>query len=159
GAAETFPNTSDVTVAVGATLDLNSFNDTIGALAGGGNVTLGSAMLTLGATNAGGTFQGAISGSGGLTKLGDGTVVLAGANTYGGATAINAGTLRLGAANAIPNASRVTLGPTALLDLNNFNETVGALAGGGSVTLGSATLTTGGINASTTYGGVITGAG
>jgi fibronectin-binding autotransporter adhesin len=41
------------------------------------------------------TVIGPISGLGGLTKVGPGTLVLAGTNSYGGATVVNAGTLRI----------------------------------------------------------------
>src|SRR4029078_3661263 len=50
----------------------------------------------------------------------------------------------------------------AIFNLNNFNETIASLAGGGTtggnVTLGSATLTTGN-NLDTTYSGVVSGTG
>src|SRR5262249_39022505 len=48
GTTNTFSPNSAVIVASGATLDLNGFNQTIGSLAGVGNVTLGSATLTTG---------------------------------------------------------------------------------------------------------------
>ena len=48
GAANAFASLSAFTVAGGATLDLAGFNQTIGSLAGAGNVTLGSATLTTG---------------------------------------------------------------------------------------------------------------
>ena len=70
GAANAFSPFSAFTVASGATLDLNSFNQTIGSLAGAGNVTLGAATLTTGNDNTSTTFSGAISGTGGLTKSG-----------------------------------------------------------------------------------------
>ena len=41
------------------------------------------------------TVNGNISGSGALTKSGNGTLTLDGANTYTGGTTVNAGTLRL----------------------------------------------------------------
>jgi autotransporter-associated beta strand protein len=42
------------------------------------------------------TIGSAVTGSGGLTKAGVGTVILAGANTYGGTTTVSAGVLRVG---------------------------------------------------------------
>jgi filamentous hemagglutinin family protein len=123
-----------------------------------GNVSLGSGLLSL--NNAGAmTISGVVSGTGGLTKTGAGTLTLSGNNTYTGATTINAGTLTLGAANRIANASAVTVNVGATFNLNNFAETVGSLSGAGIVTLGSATLTTGGNNTSTTFSGVMSGTG
>ena len=85
---------SAVTVASGAVFDLNNFSDTIGSLAGAGNVTLGSATLTAGGNGTSTTYSGVVSGTGGLAKAGAGAMTLSGANTYTGTTAINAGTLR-----------------------------------------------------------------
>ena len=159
GAANAFSAVSAFTVASGATLDLASLNQTIGSLAGAGSVTLGSATLTTNGDNTSTIFSGTIAGTGGLTKIGAGTLTLSGASTYSGATAVNAGTLQAGAANAFSAASAFTVASGAALDLNSFNQTIGSLAGAGSVTLGSATLTTNGDNTSTTFSGVISGSG
>ena len=118
GAANAISSTSDVTD--NATLDLNGFSDTIGALAGSGTVTssaAGAVTLTVGATNDSGTFSGVIQNGSGvvaLTKAGTGTETLSGANTYTGGTTINAGSL------TISNGSG--LGTGAL----TVNETTGA---------------------------------
>ncbi|MEI6712446.1 MAG: autotransporter-associated beta strand repeat-containing protein [Verrucomicrobiota bacterium] len=167
-----FGNNSAVTLSnvSGANLDITGFNNTIGSLAGGGstggNVTLGSATLTLGGNGTSTTFSGAITGSGGVSKTGIGTQIFSGANTYTGATTITAGSLKAGiVTSAFGNNSAVTLSNVAgvMLDITGFNNTVGSLAGGGTaggnVTLGSATLTLGGDGTSTTYAGVIAGAG
>ncbi|HSH96368.1 MAG TPA: autotransporter-associated beta strand repeat-containing protein, partial [Roseimicrobium sp.] len=81
----------------GVVFDLNGFDNTIGSLATGGttggNVTLGSAILTMGGNNTSTSYAGAISGTGGLTKVGTGTQTLTGLNTYTGATTVNGGTL------------------------------------------------------------------
>ena len=76
GAVNAFSPFSAFSVASGATLDFNSFNQTIGSLAGAGNVTLGAATLTTGNDNTSTIFSGAISGTGGLTKSGTGTLLL-----------------------------------------------------------------------------------
>ncbi|MFH0295770.1 autotransporter domain-containing protein [Bradyrhizobium sp. 31Argb] len=93
GAANVLSPNSAYTVAGGTTLDLNSFNQTIGSLAGAGQVALGSAALTAGNDNTSTVFSGAITGSGGLVKSGSGTFSLTGASTYTGPTNVNAGVL------------------------------------------------------------------
>ncbi|HZT86446.1 MAG TPA: autotransporter domain-containing protein, partial [Stellaceae bacterium] len=131
----------------------------IGSLAGAGSVLLDPATLTVGGNNTSTVFSGVISGPGNLTKQGTGTFGLSGANTYTGATMVTGGALQAGAANAFSPASAFTVATGAVLDLNNFNQTIGSLAGGGGVTLGTATLTTGGDNTSTLFSGVISGTG
>jgi fibronectin-binding autotransporter adhesin len=81
--------------AAGVTLDLNSIDQTIGSLAGGGplggDVALGSATLTTGVNNTSTQFDGTINGSGALVKTGTGTFTLTGVNTYAGGTTITGG--------------------------------------------------------------------
>lgn len=99
GASGVISDSSAVSLAnvAGANLDVNGQTETIASLAGGGasggNVQLGSGILTVGdATST--SYAGVISGSGGqLVKQGAGALSLNGANTYSGATAINAGIL------------------------------------------------------------------
>ena len=156
-------DTSQVTLGntAGATLNLAN-SEIIGNLSGGGttggNVTLGANTLTVNEAAAT-TYSGVISGTGGLVKQGAATLTLSGANTYTGATTINAGTVALGAANRIADTSAVTVASGATFNLANFAETVGSLAGAGNVTLGSATLTAGANNTSTTFSGVASGTG
>jgi len=136
------------------------------------NITLGGAGAGLEVNGASLTVAGIISGgmitalpTPALTKTGSGTFILSGANSYIGGTAINAGVLQIaGAANRLPATTAVTLANVAgvALDLNNLNQTIGSLAGGGAtggnVTLGSGTLTVGDTS-NTTYAGVISGTG
>ena len=110
GATNVFAPNSAFTVASGATLNLNSFNQSIGSLAGAGSVTLGSAMLTTGNDNTSTIFSGTISGTGGLTKIGTGTLALAGANTYSGGTTLASGTLRLANNQALGTGALTTTG-------------------------------------------------
>jgi outer membrane autotransporter protein len=105
------------------------------------------------------TLGGTISGSGAFTKIGSGTLTLSGSSSYLGGTSVNAGTLQAGAANAFAPGSAFTVASGATLNLAGFNQTIGSLAGAGSVTLGSATLITGNDNTSTTFSGTISGTG
>ena len=155
--------------AAGVVLDLNGFNVTFGSLSGGGNlggsVSLGSTTLTTGEDNSSTTYASNFSGGGGITKTGTGVFTLTGTNSYTGATTVNGGTLQAGSTTAFGNGSAVTLANTSgvLLDLNNNAISVGSLAGGGAtggnVNLGFATLTAGGDDTSTSFGGVISGTG
>src|SRR6516162_9320942 len=105
------------------------------------------------------TFSGQINGPGSLAKKGSGVLTVSGTTGYTGATFVNAGTVRAGAVNAFSPNSAFTIASGAILDLNGFSQTIGSLAGPGTVTLGSATLTAGGDNTTTTFSGVISGTG
>ncbi|NLH73983.1 MAG: hypothetical protein GX456_13085 [Verrucomicrobia bacterium] len=93
------------------------------------------------------SFENAISGAGGVTKINAGIVLFNHANSYQGATVINAGTLRMGVIGALPTSTSVTLANAqgAMLDLNGHSQAFDALFGGGNiggvVSLGTATLT------------------
>ena len=91
--ANAVPAASAVTVNSGGTFALNGYNGSIGSLAGSGTVDLNVNALTVGNDNTSTTFSGIIANAGSLTKIGSGTLTLAGKNTYTGATWVNAGRL------------------------------------------------------------------
>ena len=68
---------------------------TIGSLSGDGNVLLSGQTLRIGNNNLDTTFAGIMQGSGGVAKLGSGSLTLSGANTYSGTTEVAAGALLL----------------------------------------------------------------
>jgi fibronectin-binding autotransporter adhesin len=126
--------TGALTVNTGGTFDLNSFNQTIGSLAGAGNVTLGAGTLTTGNDNTSTTFSGAISGTGGLTKIGAGTLVLTGTSTYSGATAVNGGKLTVN--GSIPNSTLTVNGGATLGGIGTIGNAIinnGTLSPGNSI--------------------------
>jgi len=83
-------------------------------------VTLsGGGYLTTAIT---GSVAKAVNVSGGLTKLGTGTLTLGGANTYAGATVISNGTLKLANAKALPTGTAVVLAG-GTLDLGGYTVT------------------------------------
>jgi autotransporter-associated beta strand protein len=129
---------ASITLSGNATLDV-SFHRTaaigVGSLAGsGGNVIIGSRNLSVGGNPADTRFSGIIQdGSndtgGAITKIGSGTLILSGANTYTGGTIVKGGTL------LVSNRSGSGTGSGPL------QVTVGTLGGRGSiagaVTIGS----------------------
>ena len=133
---------------------------------GSGAVTLGaSRQVTVSANTL--TVGGAISGTSfDLTKAGNGTLVLSGANTFGGTTLISAGALKLGNLSALQNSTLNYSSGT--LDFGSMTAaTLGGLSGTqASQNLGLANdssvavaLTVGGNSASTSYSGNLSGPG
>jgi autotransporter-associated beta strand protein len=163
------PATTGTVVSVGATLEIQNSLDLLEPLtiagtlksAGGTNKLSGPVTVTAGtfdvAASAPLSVPSVVSGSGGFTKKGAGTLSLQGnsPNTYAGATAVNEGTLELAKASGVAVPGSLTVGdviasppsavvrlfgddqvaPTSmvivnssgLFDLNNFSNTIGSL--------------------------------
>jgi len=122
---------------------------TIGSLEGTGAVLLGGNTLTVGSNNLTTTFSGSATGSGGLTKIGTGTLTLSGLSNYTGATTVNNGTLTIDNNNTtiqrLPLTSSIAVnsGGTLLLaqsgsaSTDRINNNAGVtLAGGGTFQTG-----------------------
>jgi autotransporter-associated beta strand protein len=87
---------ASVSLGSGATLGLGANSQQLAGLTGDGSVTTSaSGSLNLNIASGSNTYAGVISGGGGLTKSGDGTLFLTGANTLSGTTAVSDGTLRV----------------------------------------------------------------
>jgi autotransporter-associated beta strand protein len=123
----------------GATIDLSQLTSagmTMGSIAGGGPISLGSKTLTVGGNNVSTSYSGFFQdggfggGTGGsLVKVGTGTLTLSGVNTYTGTTDVNAGTMIVDGSIASSKLTTVHDGAT--------------LAGTG--TVGTTTIMSGGI--------------
>jgi autotransporter-associated beta strand protein len=130
GSDNRLPTNAVVTLAndPSAVLDLNSLNQRLGSLSGGGasggNVTLGTGTLSI---DGSGSFGGVISGSGVLVKSGTGTLTLLGASLYSGGTLINTGTVVVanGAGSGTGPGTVVMAGGTLQI---GTNSTVGSIA-------------------------------
>jgi outer membrane autotransporter protein len=147
--------TTGITLGAGQTF--NSGVLPLGGLTVGSAVNLNGNTLAVDGTN-NTTISGAISGTGVLNKMGTGTLLLSGTNTFNGPTNVTMGILQLqnGAAIADTSAVNVTA-PGSLVLLNS--ETIGSLAGSGNTNLNANTLTTGGDGTSTVYSGNLSGVG
>jgi len=149
---------------VNGTLALAGFDMTAGALVGSGSGAIGTASgtptLTVGSNNTNDIWNGVYSGTGArFTKVGTGSFFFNGTNpnTYTGATTISAGRVQIATNNErISNSTDLFVASGAVFDLGGRTETVGSLAGAGTVRSGFS----GGVlilsgNASTTFSGVI----
>ena len=85
-----------------------------------GTATLQAADLNGVAHNI--TLTGVLSGSGALTKTGDGTVTLNAADTYLGNTTIRAGTLALGASGSLNNSGQISVESGAVYDVQSASS-------------------------------------
>ncbi|KPF81967.1 hypothetical protein IP70_22515, partial [alpha proteobacterium AAP38] len=145
-------NTGSITLASGSTLQL----PTLGTA---GTITLGNSVVLNGnasiATNNNQlTLSGAITGNGGLTKTGSGTLVLSagsGSNTYSGGTTVSDGKL------SISNASHLGSG-TLTLNGGTLRMTAG-MTGTNAIVLASNSTIEVGTSTYTTWSGVISGSG
>jgi autotransporter-associated beta strand protein len=116
---------SNSPTAVG-TINFNGVAETIGSLAGTGNVVLanasGKSLVTGNSSNT--QFSGSISdanGTGSLTKVGSGIFTLSGSSTYGGGTNVSAGTLLVtNTGGSATGSGRVLIGPSASLGGGGF---------------------------------------
>ncbi|MBZ9846364.1 autotransporter-associated beta strand repeat-containing protein, partial [Mesorhizobium sp. CA5] len=134
-----------------------ALNYTGGTVATNRGFTLQGGTGAIGVANAATTltFSGQATGLGALRKDGPGTLILSGTNNYSGGTTITGGILRAGSTSAFGTGA-VTVNSGATLDLADNNNTVGGLNGGGSVALGTATLT---LSSGFNFSGAITGTG
>lgn len=100
-------------------------------------VTLGTGSGTI-QTTAGKTngFSGVIDGAGKLTKDGDGTLILTGANTYSGTTAVSKGTLQIGdggTTGSITGTVDITTGAILAFNRSDTYTQTDVIKGGGSL--------------------------
>jgi autotransporter-associated beta strand protein len=97
----------------------------LGLLAGGITVDTNGFDVALRGPLRGGT------GSGGLSKIGLGTLTLSAANDFSGGTFVSSGTLLLTSANALPAGGNLTIGPGATVVLASGLALAGARDGPG----------------------------
>jgi len=143
-----------------STIANNSSTGGLTLTGAGSFVAGGTDTITLGGSYTGSnTYAGIISTVGNVAMNSAGTWVLGGANTYAGTTTVQAGTLVAGTAQAF-GASKGLVVNGGTLDINDQAIAAPSLAGtGGTVDLGSGTLTLNAVSGSTSYAGSVVGTG
>ncbi len=134
----------------------------LGGLAGNDTVALGANSLSVGANEETTLFTGVLTGTGGLIKVGAGTLNLTGASTYSGDTRIEGGMIVLAHANALQN-STLDTGDAGTQSANltlgeGTTYNIGGLKGSANFDLAVSNLSVGSNNQSTTFNGVLQGA-
>ena len=174
-ASNSTPGTSSSIGRGTLTLDGGTFQQMTGnSFTFSNGMMINSTGGTLDATNGTLTWTGSITNGSGtptaalniVSSTGGGVVLFnpstAGSNNYSAPTVIGDGvnsvTLKGGSANAFSANSATTLNTLGTLNVGGFNQSIGSLAGSGTVTNSggsAAVLTAGGNNTSTTFAGVI----
>ena len=125
------------------------------SIEGAGNIVLASGQTLTAGDGNDKTLSGVMSGAGNYIKAGGGTQTLSASNTYTGTTQVSAGTLTVSGSGRLSDSTAVTVDNGATYNVA-VSDTVASIAGAGSITLGSNTLTSGDSN-NQTFSGVISG--
>ncbi|MGV0960380.1 MAG: autotransporter-associated beta strand repeat-containing protein [Limnohabitans sp.] len=137
------------TVTVSGTQSMGGMNFNVtGYTVSGGTLTGAAATnpMSVSTGTATATVGSVLAGSNAFTKVGAGTLVFNGANTYTGSTTVSTGTLQAGVNAALPAGNAVTVASAATLDVNGTTQSLASLSSAGTLALGSngqLTLTSG----------------
>lgn len=139
------------------TLRLMGLNASIGALAGTGQLNLGTQTVTFGNRNTPSTYSGVLVGTGNIVKIGSAVWTLDGDNTFTGTVTVNGGAISLGSSTTLAS-NTIIVNTINGLRVNGEGRLIGGLGGGGHVTLDN-TLRIGNNNSNVTYSGSMDGTG
>jgi autotransporter-associated beta strand protein len=127
GHSDQFPRLSPIIINAGATVDLATFSDAAGSLAGAGTlfrngVANSPNLFTVGSDNLDTVLSGSLNDSGNFQKIGDGVLTLNGTNTFNGQIYAEGGNTCIG--SPMQNASFTPKGKGTL----SGTSTIGAIS-------------------------------
>jgi autotransporter-associated beta strand protein len=135
-------DTAAVVLGSDGRLLLNNNTDTIGSIAGSGEIIMGTGQLVAGGNNSSTTFAGTLVGASAaiLNKEGSGTLTIASnvnatPGDFAGTLNLNAGTLAFNVDNAFTGTVNVAAGTTLRLSNTDLNIANLNLTGSGTITL------------------------
>ena len=140
-------STLDMNAADAGTLALSLTGTTyaVGGLKGTRNIDVGGNVFAAGGNGESTTYDGVISGAGGYTKTGTGTMVLTSTQAYAGTTGVNGGTLRVGLSNQLAATGTLSLGGSAaIFDIGSTTQTLATMTTGNGVLTNMAVTGSGG---------------
>ncbi|MFM7243616.1 MAG: beta strand repeat-containing protein, partial [Planctomycetaceae bacterium] len=126
-------STLDMNAADSGTLSLSLSGSTysVGGLQGSRSIDVGSNALAAGSNGQSTTYDGVLSGAGGFTKTGSGTMLLTATQAYLGTTAVNGGTLRVTVSNQLAATGSLSLGGSnATFDIGSTTQTLATMTTG-----------------------------
>ena len=126
-------------------LSLTGTTYAVGGLKGSRNIDVGGNVFAAGGNGESTTYDGVISGAGGYTKTGTGTMVLTSTQAYAGTTGVNGGTLRVGLSNQFAATGTLSLGGSAaIFDIGSTTQTLATMTTGNGVLTNMAVTGSGG---------------
>ena len=143
--------TKTITAAAGTSVAFDSPSAAVAAYSVGANrvlsLTGGTVGLAVGASETW-TYNGSITGAGGLSKTNTGALLLATGNTYTGNTTVTSGTVRAnnGSSGSATGGGNVAINSGGTLGGNGTVAGSVTVNGGATITAGADTVTTGNLN-------------
>ena len=144
GNSNVLPLSTDITISTSAVLDLATFSQRVGSLAGNGTIQGGVNSRLIINSIVDSTYGGVFSGNLSVSKEGPATLNLSGGSTNSGQLTLVAGTLRAIGNNVISDSVSIEVQSGAIFDASSSSDVINAISvdSGGTAILGLTRQTT-----------------